>query len=64
MMTPSKGDRVIYQQGTDWERTGKVMGSYKEVFGKRQLLDVKWEPNPKFEGTRYEVLAELCSSVT
>ncbi|MFB2832916.1 hypothetical protein [Floridanema evergladense] len=40
------------------------MGVYKENYGKRTQLDVKWEPNPKFDGTRYLVLAELCELCT
>ena len=57
----NKGQIISYQAGTPYERRGKVMGVYKENYGRKIQLDVKWEPNPKFEGTRYLVLAESCT---
>lgn len=60
----SKGSRIIYQRDTPYERKGKVLGVYKENYGRKTQLDVSWEPNPNFEGKRYFVLAELCTLAT
>lgn len=62
-MVMNKGQQIVCRLGTPFERRGKVMNAYPANYGKHLILDVKWEPNPKFDGTRYEVLAELCQPI-